>query len=129
MDAKRLESVPLFADLSKHDREQVARWADEVDVREGTHLVDQGDFPYEFFVIEEGTAEVTRDGQHVAELGPGEFFGEMALLEEHRRTASVVSTSPMRLIVMHARDFHALADEMPEVADRIWAVLKVRGRR
>lgn len=117
---------PSSAGLSKGEREQLARWADEVDVDAGKHLVSQGEFAYEFFVIEAGGAEVTRDGAHVADLGPGDFFGEIALLETERRTASVTATSPMRLVVMHGRDFKAMARELPEVAGKVRAAMAER---
>ena len=126
MDPGRLDSIPLFAGLSKGEREQLARWTDEVDVDAGKHLVSQGEFAYEFFVIEAGAAEVTRDGAHVADLGPGDFFGEIALLETERRTASVTATSPMRLVVMHGRDFKAMARELPEVAGTVRAAMAER---
>ncbi|HZA27228.1 MAG TPA: cyclic nucleotide-binding domain-containing protein [Actinomycetota bacterium] len=126
MDAKRLKSIPLFADLSDHERGQVARWADEVEVPPGRHLADQGEFAYEFFVIEEGSAEVTKDGEHLTDLGTGDFFGEIALLEADRRTATVTASSPMRLIVMHGRDFREMASEMPHVAEKIRAAIRER---
>ncbi len=126
MDASRLKSIPLFADLSDHERGQVARWADEVQVPEGKHLADQGEFAYEFFVIEEGSAVVTRNGERLKDLGAGDFFGEIALLETDRRTATVTASSPMRLIVMHARDFREMASEMPHVAEKIRAAIRER---
>jgi CRP-like cAMP-binding protein len=119
MDADRLKAIPLFQGLSKHQREQVSTWADEVDLEPGRHLVEQGEFAHEFFVIEEGAAEVTVDGDPVDSLGPGDFFGEIALLETERRTASVVATSPLRCIVMHSRAFSSMEQTMPEVAERI----------
>jgi CRP-like cAMP-binding protein len=119
MDADRMKTIPLFQGLSKHQRERVSTWADEVDLEPGKHLVEQGDFAHEFFVIEEGTAEVIVDGDHVDALGPGDFFGEIALLETERRTASVVATAPLRCIVMHARQFGAMEQTMPEVAEQI----------
>jgi voltage-gated potassium channel len=119
MDPGRLKSIPLFAELSEAEREKVSRWADEVEVPEGKHLVDEGKFAYEFFVIEEGTAAVRHGDEVVAELGPGDFFGEIALIESVRRTASVVATSPMRAVVMFGRDFRSMETEMPAVADRI----------
>lgn len=119
MDPDRLKSIPLFADLSHAERERIARWADEVEVPEGKHLVDEGKYAYEFFVIEEGTAAVRHGDEMVAELGPGDFFGEIALIESIRRTASVVATSPMRAVVMFGRDFRSMENEMPAVADRI----------
>lgn len=94
MHPSRLSSVPLFQSLSRHEREQVARWADEIDVPAGYHLLDQGRFAHEFFVVLEGTVEVTQDGRHLTDLGPGDFFGEIALLEAARRTATVVATTP-----------------------------------
>ncbi|HEX5948901.1 MAG TPA: cyclic nucleotide-binding domain-containing protein [Actinomycetota bacterium] len=119
MDPGRLKSIPLFADLSDAERERIGRWADEVEVPEGKHLVDEGKYAYEFFVIEEGTAAVRHGDDVVAELGPGDFFGEIALIESIRRTASVVATSPMRAVVMFGRDFRSMENEMPAVADRI----------
>jgi CRP-like cAMP-binding protein len=119
MDETRLKTIPLFADLSHHEREQVAQWADEVDVAEGKHLVEQGEFGYEFFVIEDGTAEVRRNDEKIAELGPGDFFGEVALLGEDRRNASVVATSPLRAIVMFGREFRTMEGQMPHVAATI----------
>jgi len=128
VDAGRLKRIPLFSDLSHRDLERLARWTDEVDVRAGRDLIDQGAFPHEFMVIESGTAEVLVDGERVAELGEGDFFGEMALLVEQRRTATVTATSDLRVIVMHERDFRAMEDEMPEVATRIRKVMDDRRR-
>lgn len=128
MDAERLKQVPLFRDLSRRELERLAAWTDEVDVKPGRHLIDQGSFPHEFMVIESGKAEVTVDGKHLAELGPGDFFGEMALLEQHRRSATVTATSELRVIVMHARDFRAMEDQMPGVTRRIRAVMEERRR-
>ena len=93
MDARRLKQIPLFEDLPRRNLERIAAWTDEVDVPAGRHLIDQGAFPHEFMVIETGTAEVLVDGNQVAELGPGDFFGEMALMEAHRRTATVAHIS------------------------------------
>jgi CRP/FNR family transcriptional regulator, cyclic AMP receptor protein len=126
MDAKELRSVPLFAELSHRELEQVSRWADVVDVGEGRHLVDQGEIGYEFFAILDGTAEVLKDAERVRELGPGDFFGEIALLGGDRRTASVVATTPMRVAVMMRRDFQHMADDLPDVAERIRAAIRER---
>jgi CRP-like cAMP-binding protein len=128
MDASKLKDIPLFAGLSDHDRATVARWADEVDVAEGKHLVDQGRFAYEFFAILEGTADVTQDGRHLADLGPGDIFGEVGLLGDHVRSATVVSTSPMRVVVMLDRDFKSMERDLPQVAGRVRAVCQERTR-
>ena len=126
MDITRLKSIPLFSNLSDRQREQIARWADEVDIRAGKHLVDQGRFAYEFFVIEDGTAEVTHDGDHLTDLGPGDFFGEIGILGDEPRTASVVATSDMTLIVMTDRDFREMTRSMPEVAETIRRTMQER---
>ncbi len=129
MDAKRLESLPLFRDLSRKERDQISRWTDEIDVPAGYQLLEQGRMPHEFFVLEKGTVAVTKDGEHLADLGPGDFFGEIAIMEHERRTASVVSTTPVTAIVMLARDFKSMADVMPHVAEQIHAAIRERMRR
>ena len=129
MDAKRLESLPLFRDLSRKEREQIARWTDEVDVPAGYHLLEQGRLPHEFFVIEKGTVAVAKDGEHLADLGPGDFFGEIAIMEHDRRTASVVATTPVTAIVMLARDFETMAGVMPHVAEKIHEAIRARMQR
>lgn len=129
MDPARLKTIPLFASLSERERDQVAQRADEVDVAEGKHLIDEGQFGYEFFVIEEGNAQVRHGDETIAQLGPGDFFGEIALVEEQRRTASVIATSPMRAIVMFRRDFRQMESELPEVAARIRQAIEDRKDR
>jgi CRP-like cAMP-binding protein len=119
MDPKRLKNVSLFRGLAKKDLQHLGRWTDEVDFPEGKSLAEQGSFAYEFLVIEDGTADVIQDGKRIRTLGPGDFFGEIGLLESERRTASVVATSPMRLIVMTGRDFSAMRSEMPHIAEEI----------
>jgi CRP-like cAMP-binding protein len=126
MDAKRLEEVPLFAGLSKKERERVARWADEIDEPAGYRLVDQGKFAHEFFVLLDGVVEVIKDERHLTDLGPGDFFGEIALVGHERRTATVRATTPVRAVVMHARDFGAMRSEMPSVCDRIENAIRER---
>jgi CRP-like cAMP-binding protein len=126
MDAKRLEAIRLFSGVSKKELDLVARGAEEIDVPAGFVLAREGRFAYEFFVIEEGTASVLKDGQPIADLGPGDFFGEIGLLETERRTASVVASTPMLLIVMHQRDFKRMEHDIPTVSDRIHAAVRAR---
>ena len=126
MDPARLKNIPLFAELSKKEREQIGRWADEVEVPQGKHLIEEGRFGYEFFVIEEGAAEVKHEEETIASLGPGDFFGEIALMETERRTASVIAAKPMRAIVMTRRDFSEMQTEMPSVAARIRQAIEDR---
>ena len=126
MDEARLKDVPLFASLSKGDRELVARNADEVDVDAGKELIAEGELGYEFFVVEEGTGEVRRDGEVIDTIGPGDFVGEMALLDQVSRNATVVATSPMRLIVITGPSFRHIEREMPAVAAQIRAAVEER---
>jgi len=123
---ERLKQIPLFSDLSHDELEVLGGWTDEVDLPAGKPLMSQGNWPHEFMVLESGTAEVTHDDRHLADLGPGDFFGEMALVEAQRRMASVVTTSDATVIVMHARNFRAMEDAMPEVAERIKSVMAQR---
>ena len=126
MDEKRLKGVPLFESLGKRERKVLAQRADEVDVPEGKHLAREGTFAYEFFVIEAGTAEVIQDGRRIRELGAGDFFGEIGLLESERRTASVIATSPMRLIVLTGPNFRAMQREAPDVAEQVRRTIEER---
>ena len=129
MDPKRLRDVPFFADLGKRELEQVGRWTDQVDVEAGTVLGRQGSVAYEFFVILDGAAEVRVDGVRVSDLGPGDFFGEIGLLESARRTATVVAATPMRLIVVFGREFRAMERELPSVAAKVREAIRERLER
>ena len=129
MDDKSLERVPLFAGVSHKDREKIARWADAIDLPAGKHLLDQGRLPHEFFVILDGEVEVLHDDQHLATLGPGDFFGEIALIEHGRRTASVVTTAPTSLAVMSPAAFDSMRRELPQVAERIDGAIRERMAR
>ena len=126
MKAERLRKVPLFEGLSDHDYNHLEQWTDEVSVPANKHLVHQGAYPHEFMVIEAGTADVEHDGTHLADLGPGDFFGEMALLLNVPRTATVKATSEITLVVMHERNFRAMEEEIPVVASRIHRILEER---
>ena len=127
MDAKRLDHIPLFAGLDKRQRKFVAAHADEVDVPEGKELVKQGELAYEFFAIEDGKASVDVDGSDRGDLGPGDFFGEIGLLDsEHRRAASVTATTPMKLMVLTGHEFRAMGRDMPELAATVRAAMQRR---
>ena len=126
MDQRDVASIPLFAGLSKDDQKVIAQYADEVDVPAGTKLAQEGRFAYEFFAIQEGTAEVTREGSVLATLGPGDFFGEIGLLSADRRVASVTATTPMRLVVLTGSQLRAIESRMAPVAQRIRATMTER---
>ena len=126
MDERRLTQVPLFASLPRPQLQRLSQLADEVDVGPGKQLVHEGAFAYEFFAIEDGTAEVTREGRHIADLGPGDFFGEMGAVSKGARSATVTATSPLTAIVMSAGDFRRMSSELPEVAGAIEAAIQER---
>jgi CRP-like cAMP-binding protein len=117
MDWSDLRALPLFASLRKRELKHFAPLVEEIDVESGRQLVQQGEIAHELFVIQEGTADVSRDGDVIGSLGPGDFFGEIALHDEsRRRTSSVVATSPMRLAVLQGHEVRAIEREHPEVA-------------
>ena len=126
MDASRLKSIPLFAEVGDEELSQIAPFANEVSVEEGKVLVGEGDFSYELMAIEEGSAEVTRRGEHVADLGPGDFFGEMGLLERTLRNATVTATSPIRLITLTGWDLKRVERAAPEAIERVRSALEER---
>lgn len=126
MEESELRSIPLFESLSSEERRAIAPHVDEIEVPEGTELVRQGEFAYEFFIIDDGTAEVMRDGERIAELGPGDFLGEMGIVGKVVRNATVVTTSPARVIVMTEQALRSLVRTNPGVADRITAVVEER---
>ena len=119
MDVKRLETIGLFDGLSQDELNEVARTADTIDVEAGKRLVSAGRYGHEFFVIENGTAEVVRGEEHLADLGPGDFFGEMAILGDTVRNADVVASTDLSAVVMTDTAFRGLARRMPGVAEQI----------
>jgi CRP-like cAMP-binding protein len=126
MDPERIKSVPPFDSLPDDVRERFAVWVDELKVDQGRHLAEQGDWAYELFVIEDGTAEVHQDGEKIAELGPGEFFGEMGVLEKAPRNATVVAATPMRLLTLSHWDVKRLERQWPEAVGHLREVVEQR---
>lgn len=126
MDASRLKSISLFQELSEEELQQIAPFAKEVSVPEGKVLVREGDFSYEFLAIVEGEAEVTRGGRRVADLGAGDFFGEMGLLEKTLRNATVVARTSMQLVTLTGWDLKRVERAAPQAIERIRDVLEER---
>jgi len=126
LDANRLKSLPLFESVSDEDLERIAPFVSEVSVSEGKHLVDEGDWAYTFMAIEEGAAEVRRGDAVVAQLGKGDFFGEVGVLDTERRTATVIATSPMRLITLDRWDLRRLEKTAPSAVEQIRAAAAER---
>lgn len=126
MDASQLKSIPLFQDVPDEELNQISGFAQEVTVDQGRELVREGDFSYEFMAIVEGEAEVTRGGDHVADLGPGDFFGEMGLLEKTLRNATVTAKTPMKLVTLTGWDLKRMERHIPEATERVRKTLEER---
>ena len=129
-DARRemLKSVPLFAECDDKQIDFIATQVDEVDFVQGRDLCREGAGGGEFFVIVSGTAEVRRQGRHLRELGPGDFFGEIALLDGGPRTATVTALSPMKCLVLSRGQFHNVIRQNALIAVSILQALGERLR-
>ncbi len=114
-----LTGIPLFEGLEAEHLERIAAWLEPIDVPAEWHLLNQGSYPDGFFVVLEGTVRIERDGEPVAELGPGEFFGEIALLEDNKRMATVITATRVRAAVMDSADFFEMTAAIPLVSRRI----------
>jgi len=121
-----LKKVPLFAGCSKSELKELALIADEIDLRDGHVLTREGRPGREFFVMVEGTAQVTRKDKKIADLGSGDWFGEIALLTDAPRTATVTATSPVDVLVVTDRSFHRVVETMPSIALKVLAVVGER---
>jgi CRP-like cAMP-binding protein len=116
-----LRRVPLFAGCSKKELRELASRTDEIDLRDGYVLMREGRPGREFIVLVDGTATVTKDGKKLGDLGPGDWVGEIALLTNVPRTATVTSTSPIRVLVITDRAFKRLVETMPSIALKVLA--------
>lgn len=129
MESAQLADTPLFSELSEEDRGVLAERLRELNVEKGAYVVQQGELSYQFYVIVEGTATVDREGEHLGDLGPGDFFGEMGILGHSRRSADVVATSPMRMMVLVGWDLRMLMEEFPRLRSRIQRAVAERVER
>jgi CRP/FNR family cyclic AMP-dependent transcriptional regulator len=114
-----ISRVPLFGGCSKTELGQIAAIADELDLPEGRTLIREGDSGREFFVLVNGTARVTRDGRKLRDLGAGDWAGEIALVSSGPRTATVVTSSHVRLLVVTDRGFQQLLRLSPSIAAKV----------
>lgn len=126
MDATQLKRIPIFQDVDDDDLRVITTFAGAEEVPEGTVIVKQGDFANHFMAIEEGTAKVTRDGQEIGELGPGDIFGEMGLLEKEKRGATIEATSRVKLIKIERWELQRMKKKLPHVFERIQQLAEER---
>lgn len=126
--ASFLGGVPLFSGLSRRHLNELARHVDEVTATAGKVLARQGEHGLEFILLVDGRARVERDGKRIARLQPGDFFGEMSLIDGEPRTASVIAETPVTLLVVHRRVFGHLLDTIPGVQKKILVTLCQRLR-
>jgi CRP/FNR family cyclic AMP-dependent transcriptional regulator len=127
MDASQLKRIPIFADVPDEDLSVVTTFATSEEVPEGKVIVKEGEYANTFMAIEEGTAKVTRDGEHVGDLGPGDIFGEVGLIEKEKRTATVEATSRVRLIKIENWELQRMKKKLPRVYEQIAALAGERG--
>jgi CRP-like cAMP-binding protein len=127
MDATQLKRIPIFADVPEEDLTVITTFATTDEVAEGAVIVKEGDYANAFMAIEEGTAKVTRDGEQVGDLGPGDIFGEIGLIEKEKRTATVEATSRVKLIKIEHWELQRMKKKMPDVYEKIARVAEERG--
>jgi CRP-like cAMP-binding protein len=121
-----LAKVPLFSGCSKRELQDLASLADELDLPEGTVLIKEGERGREFFVIVDGSVNVTRNGRRISTLGGGDWIGEIALVSDVPRTATVTATSPVRVLVVTDRAFSGLIKRSPSIALKVLASVAER---
>jgi CRP-like cAMP-binding protein len=126
MEASRLAEIPLFAGLEGTQLAEIADVAVEVEAAEGDTIATQGDLGHALFAIESGTVEVSANGERLATLGPGDVFGEVAVMAAGIRMASVVATSPVRLIGLFKRDVWALERRSPQTYAHLLDIMNKR---
>jgi CRP-like cAMP-binding protein len=125
-DPSDLASLPLFDSLAESERAEVAAWFEDREVGAGVKLVGEGATGHSFFVIRDGEVVVTAHGEEIAKLDAGDYFGELALLGELRRTATVATTGPSRLLVLFGPDFNRLRTAYPAIAAELEATMQRR---
>jgi CRP/FNR family cyclic AMP-dependent transcriptional regulator len=126
VDVSQLKRIPLFQEVPDENLRQVATFAVSEEHPEGTVVVREGAYSNHFYAIEDGTAKVERDGQKLADLGPGDVFGEQGLLEKQERSASVTATSPLKVIKIEHWELDRMKKSMPEVVDQLRARVEER---
>jgi CRP/FNR family transcriptional regulator, cyclic AMP receptor protein len=119
VDVRQLKRIPLFAEVPDEALQKIAPFATLEEWPEGKEIVKEGGYSNHFFAIEDGTAKVSRAGEEIAELGPGDVFGEQGLLEKQERSATVTAASPIKLIKIEHWELSRMKQSMPEVVDEL----------
>lgn len=119
---EQLSKVPLFANLDKKHLKQISSLVTQIEVKEGKDLTREGEHGNEFIIVLEGTAEVKVGGKVVATRGPGDYFGEIALISNQPRTATVTATTPMKIEVIGRREFQTMLHDNPTIATELLAI-------
>lgn len=125
-DPNTLAALPLFSSLTREQLATVAAWSELRTLRPGERAVGEGASGYCFFVVQDGAAVVTQDSKELGRLGPGDFFGELAILGDGRRTATVTAVEPTTVLVFFGTEFRRLEAELPNVAAEIKEALAER---
>jgi CRP/FNR family transcriptional regulator, cyclic AMP receptor protein len=126
--ADALGRCPFFAGLSRGELGELAKRTEDLEVEAGRVLAREGATGSEFFVIVEGDVSVTKEGREIRSLGPGEFFGEIALIEDRPRTATVTAKTPLRFFVLTRQNFRSLLQQQPELEEKVTRALEERVR-
>jgi CRP/FNR family transcriptional regulator, cyclic AMP receptor protein len=126
--AEALGLCPFFAGLSRRELGELVKRTEDLEVDAGKVLAEEGRTGSEFFVIVEGEVSVTKDGKEIRSLGPGDFFGEIALIEDRPRTATVTAKTPLRFFVLTRQNFRTLLQQQPELEEKVMRALEERVR-
>jgi cAMP-dependent protein kinase regulator len=119
VEPAQLKRIPLFSDATDEELKKVAIFAESKEVSEGTEVISEGGYSRALMAIEDGTAEVSREGEHIADLGPGDVFGEAGMLDDSLRSATVTATTPLKLISMGHFEVKRLKKDAPDVYAKI----------
>jgi CRP-like cAMP-binding protein len=126
LDVSQLKRIPLFSDASDEELSRVAIFAESKEIPEGEVVIEEGGYSRELLAIEDGKAEVTRDGEKIADLGPGDIFGEAGMLDDEMRSATVTAKSRLKLISLRHFEVKRLKKDAPDVYRRIEQLVEER---
>jgi CRP/FNR family cyclic AMP-dependent transcriptional regulator len=126
LDAAQLKRIPLFADASDEELKRVALFAESREIPEGEVVIEEGGYSRELLAIEDGEAEVTRNGEHIADLGAGDIFGEAGMLDDQMRSATVTAKTRLKVISLRHFEVKRLKKDAPDVYSKIEQLVEDR---